>query len=286
MQLGAESGRFSCRKPNLQNQSQASSLPVNVRDFIIAPKGEAVIEADYSQIELRIAAYLSQDPLMLDAYHNDVDIHAITTAAIFKKSIDEASDKNHPDYKKHRTVAKSTIFGVLYGIYKKGLQKILKTSAGIDISTDECDEFIRNLKTRYPVLASWQDETINISTLRKYVETRLGRRRYVPDIASVDYMKRGRAQRAALNHGVQGLAADILKLSMGRLVERLKDTPWIRPVLTVHDSLVFYVPDDRVAEAAILIKECMEQTPPIEGFNVPITAEIATGASYGSMEEI
>ena len=286
MPLGAGSGRFSCRMPNLQNQGQASSLPVNVRSFIIAPPGHRILEADYSQIELRLAAYLSRDQTMLDAYAGNEDIHAITTAAIYRIPLAEAADKQNLQYKKRRTVAKSSIFGVLYGIYKKGLQRNLKAAAGINFTVEQCGMFIDSLKREYSTLAAWQINTMEKARLRLYAETGFGRRRYVPNIVSQDFMKRGGAERTALNHGVQGLAAELLKISMGRLLPQIAERPWLKPLLTVHDSLVFYLSQGREAEAAELIKACMEAAPPIEGFNVPIIAETALGTDYGNMKEV
>lgn len=284
--LGAESGRFSCRKPNLQNQGGMGNSTINVRNFTIAPEGQSLIEVDYSQIELRIAAYLSMDETMLTAYLNDEDLHAITTAALYGISLEEAADKNNTEYKKRRTVAKSSIFGVLYGIYKRGLQRNLKTAAGLNFTEDECNRFIQSIKTKFNTLATWQEKTVQQSTVRKYAETQLGRRRYVPDIASTDFKKRSGAERTALNHGVQGLAADLLKLSMGRLLSCVSEHLWMRPVLSVHDSLVFYVPDEKIDESVLLIKDCMEVPLPIEGFNVPIVAEASSGKDYGSMKEV
>ena len=284
--LGAESGRFSCRNPNLQNQGGMGNGPINVRSFTISPEGESLIEVDYSQVELRIAAHLSKDKTMLEAYLNDEDLHAITTSALYGISLKEAADKNSPEYKKRRTVAKSSIFGVLYGIYKRGLQRNLKTAAGLKFTEEECNRFILNIKTKYNTLAAWQDKTVQQSKIRRYAETKLGRRRYVPDITSTDFKKRSGAERTALNHGVQGLAADLLKLSMGRLLLCISEHAWMKPVLSVHDSLVFYIPDEKIDEAVTLIKACMEVPLPIEGFDVPIIAEASTGKDYGSMEEI
>ena len=119
---------------------------------------------------------------------------------------------------------------------------------------------------------------------RKYADTELGRRRYVPKIMSSKFGERGNEERSALNHGVQGLAADLLKLSMGRIVAVLP--PYLKPLFTVHDSLVFSCPDELLNDAAALIKAAMEVTPPIEGFDIPIAAEISIGKSYGKMEEL
>lgn len=282
LQLGAESGRFSCRTPNVQNNS--NDKDINTRDFIVAPEGFTLIELDYSQIEARLAAYLSRDEHLLDIYRNGKDLHAKTTAAVFQISLDEAMDKSHPQYKHRRTVAKATFFGFMYGMYGKTLQRNLKVSAGVEVTVDEAKLFLENLKKSYSTLTAWQKSTVKEAKNNIYAETALGRRRYVPLIRNENFVKSGNAERSALNHGVQGLAADLLKLSMGRLVSQLP--PYVRPLFTVHDSLVFEVPDERVAEAAALIKTALEVPPPIEDFDVKIIAEVSCGKSYGKMKEV
>ena len=284
-QLGAESGRFCCKNPNFQNLKSGMTSNFNVRDFVIPPTGKSIIEADYSQVELKIAAYLSQDKAMIQAYKNKEDIHAVTTSAVFGISIDEAKNKSDPQYKKRRTVAKSTIFGVLYGIYKKGLQRNLKTSAGIDLSVDECGEFIKGLKDKFSNLAFWQRQTVSQAKETEYVETKFGRRRYLPYINSTNFKKRSSQERIALNHGVQGLAAECLKLSMTRLTKILHKYQYLKPILTVHDSLVFICPDEMINQAAKVIKECMEVTP-FPDFDITLNAEVSVGKSYGRMKEM
>jgi DNA polymerase-1 len=281
-QLGAESGRFSCKNPNVQNNS--NDKEINTRNFIKAGDGCLLVEADYAQVEAKLAAYLSGDPHLRDVFHSGKDLHAMTTSAVFQIPLSEASDKSHPKYKHRRTVAKATFFGFMYGMYGKTLQRNLKISAGIDVSVDEAKSFLENLKRSYPVLTAWQKTTIGKARSEMFAETALGRRRYVPDIRSDNFIKSGGAERSALNHPVQGLAADILKLSMARLVKTLPT--YIRPLFTVHDSLVFEVPEDRVKEAASLIKSAMEAPPPLEGFDIKLTADVSVGKTYGEMKEI
>jgi DNA polymerase-1 len=181
-------------------------------------------------------------------------------------------------------VAKTTFFGFLYGIYAKSLQRNLKLDADIIASIEECKAFLRNLAESYPILAAWQKHTISGCREQRYAETALGRRRYLPDIRSNDFLKQGNAERAALNHGVQGLAADLLKLATARLITVLPS--YVRPLFTVHDSLVFEVPDERIEEAANIIKAAMEIRPPIDGFDIQIIADVSIGKSYGDMKEV
>ena len=281
--LATETGRFACRRPNLQNQCQPGNDYVGVRNFIVSPEGWLLMEADYSQVELRIVAYLSQDAVMLDAYKNGEDIHSITTSAVFGISREEAADKHHSEYKHRRTVAKGTMFGILYGIGAKGLSVNLKASAGVRASVEQCEQYIAGIKARYTNLATWQQYAKETARRRQYAQTALGRRRYLPGIRSQDFRRRASSERMAMNTPVQGLAADCLKLAMGRLVKTLADKPYIRPVMTVHDSLVFEVRADHVDEAAALVKGCMETLPPLENF-MPLVAEAAVGERYGELE--
>jgi DNA polymerase-1 len=207
----------------------------------------------------------------------------MTTSAVFQIPLEEAMDKSRMDYKHRRTVAKATFFGFMYGMYGKTLQRNLKVQAGVNVTVDVAKRFIENLKKSFATLTAWQKSTISSAKRNIYAETTLGRRRYVPDIRSDNFIKSGGAERSALNHGVQGLAADLLKLSMGRLIKILP--PYIRPLFTVHDSLVFEVPDHKITEAAALIKSAMEAPPPIPGFDVKIIAEVSVGKTYGSMKE-
>lgn len=283
--LGTETGRFASRKPNLQNCPRKDNDPVGVRSFIIPPKDKVLLSLDFSQIELRVGAYFCRDERMLDTYRNDGDIHAQTTCVIYKIPFEEASDKGAEHYKKRRSIAKNYNFGVFFGLFAKGLQKNLKLKAGLDTSLWECEKIIRNLKSGYPRLSKWQEEVKRTAALRGYSETALERRRYLAGINSPDWGKRSYAERCALNTPIQGTAADILKLALARLIRGLQDRMWLRPLLQIHDELVFELPRDRVREGIIFIKACMEEIP-FEGFDVPIIAEASVGEDFGNMKEV
>lgn len=283
MQLATETGRFACRNPNLQNMPQKGQDPVGIRNFIKAPSGWVLLESDYSQAEIRLCAYLAREPVLLEAYLRGEDIHAITTAAIFHISLEEAKDKSRPDYKHRRTVAKMTMFGIMYGISGMGLSRNLFTNAGIMVSPEECDEYIASILRKYPGLERWQKQMKASAEQTCFIETALGRRRYLPGIRSRDRATRRTAQRMAMNTPVQGLGADCLKYAMGQLVGALGDKPWIRPVLTVHDSIVFLVQENQVEEAQSLVKRCMETPPPLDNF-MPLVAEVSVGTRYGEMD--
>jgi len=284
MPLGTETGRFAARSPNLQNCPRKSNDPVGVRNFIAVPKGKVIMSLDFSQIELRVGSFYCRDEKMLETYRNGGDIHAQTTSVIFNVPFDEAVNKNAENYKEHRTIAKNCNFGVFYGLFPKGLQTTLRFKAGLDTSLERCQEIIRNLKSGYPGLTKWQNETKERAARTCYAETWLGRRRYLIGMLSEDWGKRSFAERCALNTPIQGTAADILKAACGRIVKGLPERPWLKPFLQIHDELVFELPEDKVYEAESFVKECMEAQPYPE-FDVPIVAEAAVGTRFGKMEE-
>jgi len=283
--LGTETGRFAARKPNLQNMPRAGGDDTGVRNFFIAPVGNVLLSLDFSQIELRVGAFYCRDDKMLETYRTGGDIHAQTTSVIYHIPFEQAVNKDAPDYKERRTIAKNCNFGTFFGLFPKGLQKTLKFKAGLNTPLSECENIIANLKAGYPALTRWQEETKERAGFRRYTETWLGRRRYLPNIASQDWGKKSFAERCALNTPIQGTAADILKLALGRIIAGLPDRLWLRPLLQIHDELVFELPEDKVPEAVAFIKACMDEQPFLE-FDVPIVAEAAVGISFGKMKEL
>ena len=285
MPLSTQTGRFASRNANLQNCPRKDNDPIGVRNFIRADKGNIILSLDFSQIELRVGAFYCRDEKMLQTYGNDGDIHAQTTSVIFNIPFNQAVDKNAEHYKERRTIAKNCNFGVFYGLFPRGLQRTLKFKAGLDKSLEECTQIIANLKAGYKGLETWQREIKRQAAEHGYTETYLGRRRYLPNITSADWGKKSFAQRCALNTPIQGTAADILKLAMDRIIKGLKDRLWLRPILQIHDELVFEVPENKVSKAIRFVKECMEQRP-FEDFDVPIIAEAAAGETFGTLHEI
>ena len=283
--LSTDTGRFSCNSPNLQNCPRKTNDPIGVRKFIKAPEGHLIVSCDYSQIELRVGAFYCRDKIMMDTYRKGGDIHAATTSVIFGIPYDEALNKHAENYKERRTIAKNVNFGTFYGLFPGGLQKTLKFKAGIEKSVDECEGIIRSLKAGYPALTAWQEETKSDAARRMYSETWLGRRRYLPDIRSNEWGKKSFAERCSMNTPIQGTAADIIKLSLGRIIEGLPERPWLRPILQIHDELTFIVPEDRLSEAVSYIKACMEPQPFPE-FDLPLKAEASAGRTFGTMEEL
>jgi DNA polymerase-1 len=264
---------------------RAGADDVGIRNFFIAPEGMALLSLDFSQIELRVGAFYCRDEKMLETYRTGGDIHAQTTAVIYHIPFGEAADKDAPNYKERRTIAKNCNFGTFFGLFPKGLQKTLKFKAGLDTPLSECEKIIANLKSGYPALTRWQEDTKIRAGFRRYTETWLGRRRYLTNIASRDWGKKSFAERCALNTPIQGTAADILKLALGRIIAGLPARLWLKPLLQIHDELVFELPADCVPEAVAFIKECMEAVP-FEEFDVPIAAEAAVGRRFGEMKEM
>jgi len=284
MPLRTATGRFAARNPNLQNCPRKTNDPIGVRNFIVAPEGKILMSLDFSQIELRVGAVFCRDPLMLETYRNGGDIHAQTTSVIYGIPFQEAVDKNAPNYKERRTIAKNCNFGVFYGLFPRGFQKTLRFKAGIDKSVFECEEIINNLKAGYPGLTQWQEETKKHAQNTCFAETWLGRRRYLVGMLSEDWGKHSFAERCALNTPIQGTAADILKAACGRILAGLPQRMWLKPFLQIHDELVFELPKEKLMEAMCFVKECME-VQPYPGFDVPIVAEAAVGPSFGKMDE-
>ena len=283
--LATETGRMSCHSPNCQNMPRKANDPAGVRNFIKAPEGHVIVSVDYSQIELRVGAFYCRDERMMETYRAGGDLHAETTSVIFKIPVEEAMDKENPDYKERRAIAKNVNFGVFFGIWAKGLQHTLKFKAGIDVSIDDCKRILHNLKAGYPGLERWQDDEKYLAERHMYTETWLGRRRYLPDIRlDEDWPKKSSAERCALNTPIQGTAADIIKIAMVRILRGLSERPWLEPILQIHDELVFIVPEEKTDEAVRFIRECMEQKP-FKEFDLPLVAEASVGPDFGNMRD-
>jgi len=274
--LGTETGRFAARKPNLQNMPRAGADDVGVRNFFIAPEGKTLLSLDFSQIELRVGAFYCRDEKMLETYRTGGDIHDKTATVIYGAGRHD---------KEQRVIAKNVNFGTFFGLFPRGLQRTLKFKAGMNVTLEQCERIIANLKAGYPKLSEWQEDAKALASRRRYTETWLGRRRYLPNITSTDWGKRSFAERCALNSPIQGTAADILKLALGRIIAGLPDRLWLRPLLQIHDEIVFEAPVEKSREAIRFIKGCMEAQP-FSDFDIPIVAEAAVGARFGEMKEV
>ena len=258
-------GRLSSSNPNLQNIPIRDEQGKEIRKAFIASEGRVFMSADYSQVELRLMAHLSQDKNMMDAFNADHDIHAATAANIYKVPIEEVTSDM-------RRKAKTANFGIIYGISIFGL------SERLGISRAEAKELIDGYFMSFPGVKEYIDSTIENARRDGYVETLLHRRRYLPDINSRNANVRGYAERNAVNAPIQGTAADIIKIAMVKIADRLKrEGLKTEMLLQVHDELNFNVPLDEVDRVKELVREEMEGA--IE-LSVPLRVDIGVGANW------
>ena len=272
LQAGTETGRLSSRKPNLQNIPIRTELGRQVRKAIVPSKnGYEILAADYSQIELRVLAHLSQDKNLIKAFQTGQDIHTYTSSLIF--DVDEKDVTSEMRYS-----AKRINFGIVYGMSSFGLSKDL------GISPKEAQEFIDKYFERYPGIKIFMDEQIALCKKQGYVLTLLNRRRYIPEINSKNIGIRQFAQRQAINTPVQGSAADLIKLAMINVQQELeKKELESRLIMTVHDELVLDVPNKEKKEVAVLVQDVMEHS--IE-LSVPIAVSVKAGQNWLEMKEV
>ncbi len=261
-QAVAATGRLSSTDPNLQNIPVRTELGRSIRSAFIAPPGSELVSADYSQIELRVLAHLSQDPVLLEAFRTGQDIHTRTAMEIFELEASELTPE-------HRRRAKAVNFGVIYGQGDSGLAKSL------GIARAEASSFIAAYFRRYEGVRRFMDETLEHARAGESVRTLLGRRRLLPDIHSGNRARRLAAERVAMNTPIQGTAADLLKMAMLALAEPV--VPGARMILTVHDELVFEVPEEQVEAAMARVKDAMEHVYPLD---VPLTVEVGHGKNW------
>lgn len=264
-------GRLSSSDPNLQNIPIRTELGREIRKAFVAPKNFILLSADYSQIELRLAAALSKDPIMLASFQNNEDIHARTAAEIHKIPLSEVT-------KDIRRTAKEVNFGVLYGLGSLGLAQ--RTG----LSRTEAKEFIEKYFTIYKKIKAYIEDSKKIAYQRGYAQTIFGRRRYLPDIHSSMPMLRSAAERMAINMPLQGTAADLMKMAMIAIQAGLpKISPQSKLILQVHDELVLEVPKNDEKKVANFIKTSMEN---IYTLTVPLVVDIESGDNWGNLEKI
>ena len=242
-----------------------------IRQAFVAEDGYQLISADYSQIELRIAAFLSEDQKMIDSFKKNEDIHTKTAAEIKDLSLEKVT----PEL---RRLAKMINFGIIYGLGSHGL------ADGVGISREEANSFIKKYFTIYPTLKKYIERAKKFVQTHGYAETLLGRRRYLPEINSPVQILRAEAERMAVNLPVQGLASDLIKIAMIEIDEKLSlFKHQAKMILQVHDELIFEIKDKKVKEAVQIIKEVIER-PPIK-LLVPIKVEIKAGRNWGKLED-
>ena len=259
-------GRLSSNKPNLQNIPIRTSLGRETRSaFVSRNDGDLILAADYSQIELRIIAAFSGDPEMISAFKNEKDIHSTTASKVFNVPIDAVTADM-------RRRAKEVNFGIIYGISPFGL------SQNLDIPRSEAKEIIDSYFSEFSLVKEYMDNSIKTAKEKKYVETILGRRRYLRDIDSRNFTLRGFAERNAINSPIQGSAADIIKLAMIKISDWMKTRDLkSKMIMQVHDELVFDVNKLEREELEENIKSIMENVIKIE---VPLTVDIGIGKTW------
>ena len=258
-------GRLSSSNPNLQNIPIRDSEGREIRRAFIPDDRCLFFSADYSQIELRIMADLSEDPNMIEAFTSGKDIHAATAAKIYKIPIEEVT----PDM---RRKAKTANFGIIYGISVFGL------SDRLNIPRSEAKELINGYFETYPHIKEYMDKSIQIAREKGYVETISGRKRMLPDINSKNSIVRGYAERNAINAPIQGSAADIIKIAMVRIFDRFeKNGLKARMILQVHDELNFSVPENEIEIVEHIVKEEMENAYQLK---VPLIADSGIGKNW------
>ena len=270
-QVGSATGRMSSSDPNLQNIPIRTEMGKRVRSAFVAEGAPdwVLFAADYSQIELRVLAHLSQDPELLEAFRRGEDIHAATASLMNDVPINEVTSDQ-------RRVAKVLNFGVIYGLSAHGI------SQQTEYSREDGANFIETYFNKYPRIAGYLEEVKAKTRQTQYVETLCGRRRFVPDVNSSNFNVRGAAERMAINMPIQGTAADIMKLAMIRVHDRLqRENLRARMLLQVHDELVFEVPREEMDDLHALV---FDEMPAAMDLDVTLKVEAKWGVSWGDME--
>ncbi|MFH1062078.1 MAG: DNA polymerase I [Candidatus Omnitrophota bacterium] len=263
-------GRLSSSTPNLQNIPVRTDIGRKIRAAFISKASDwSLLSADYSQIELRVLAHMSEDEQLIRAFKQDLDIHAFTAALIFDIAEDQVDTKM-------RNLAKRVNFGIIYGMGAYGLAR------DIEVSHVEANKFIDEYFKRYPLVKKYLQSQIDQARETGYVTTLLNRRRYIPQINTKNAMQRSFAERTAMNTPIQGTAADLIKLAMINVFNELKQKQFEAVmVLQVHDELVFEVLDKELEQVKKTVKQCMEN---VFKLNVPIRVDLKSGKNWRDMQ--
>ncbi|MFA5351070.1 MAG: DNA polymerase I [Candidatus Omnitrophota bacterium] len=271
-QTATETGRLSSSNPNLQNIPIKTDIGSKIRKAIIASgKDNCLLSCDYSQIELRVLAHLCGDETLVEAFHNNQDVHRLTASLIYNVSEQEVVDDM-------REVAKRVNFGIIYGQSAYGLSKDL------GIFVNQAQDFIDAYFLRYPKVKDFIDAQINKARTEGFVTTLMGRRRYIPEINSKNMGIRQFAERQAVNTPIQGTASDLIKLAMVKISEQIRNKGLkSKMILQIHDELVFDLPVDEIDTLTMLVKERMEQ---VRKLDVPIRIDMKKGKNWLDMEVI
>lgn len=258
-------GRISCTDPNLQNIPIRTEIGRELRKIFVAKEGCMLIDADYSQVELRVLAHMSGDETMIKAFNDDVDVHAMTASQVFNVPLEEVT-------KQMRSEAKAVNFGIVYGISDFGL------ATNIGIGRKKAKEYIEKYFEKYPKIKEYMDNAVEHCKEKGYVETLWGRRRYVPEIKSNNYNVRQFGERVAMNAPIQGTAADIIKIAMVNIEKELEERKLkSKLILQVHDELVIEAPEDEIEISKELLVRNMQN---VIKMKVPLKAEAGIGKTW------
>jgi len=290
---GTSTGRLSCSNPNLQNipkhikREDVKQYTYAVREFFVAPEGYSILQADFSQAELRMAANFSDDEVMIQAYLDGVDIHALTGAGLAGMPLEDflVSDK----FGEYRRIGKTANFGLIYGMQPKAYREYVKDTAGLKISRQKSEEMVETFFDTYPKLRLWHKNSIFIARQRGFAETVFGRRLPLPDLRSHEFWKSAQAERVAINMPVQGTVGE-LTVWAGALCGMVVDRT-TKYFLNVHDSIMFYVKDELINQEAAKIKHISENLPVEKYFGkslgpVPMVMDIEVGKTWKTIKEL
>ncbi|MCB0150282.1 MAG: DNA polymerase I, partial [Caldilineaceae bacterium] len=271
-QTGAVTGRLSSSNPNLQNIPIRTEIGREIRRAIVAPAGWQLISADYSQVELRVLAHMAQEPLLVEAFLADQDIHAVTASKLFGVPIEEID-------RTQRGLGKTINFATIYGVSEFGL------SSRTELTREQARQFLEQYFLTYPRIRAFLDTTLEQARAQGYVQTLLGRKRFFPELQSgrLPYNQRTAVERAAINAPIQGTAADIMKIAMIELHDRLRKGRYrTRLLLQVHDELVLETPPDEQAAVISLVRETMENAYRLD---VPLKVDVEVGPNWRDLTE-
>jgi DNA polymerase I len=261
----AATGRLSSTNPNLQNIPIRTEMGKEIRKAFIVEQGNILLSADYSQIELRIFAHIAEDENMIEAFAKGEDIHASTAGRIFNLPLAEVTSDQ-------RRYAKTINFGLMYGMGPFRLSKEL------NISLDEAKKFIENYFAAFPKIQICIDRIIDEAKKQGYVQTLFGRKRYIPEINNLNRNLQEAGKREAVNSVIQGTAADIIKIAMIRIQERLqKEKLRSKMILQIHDELLFEVPETELPVVQKVVVEAMEA---VIVLKAPLKVELGTGKNW------
>ncbi|MBD0315931.1 MAG: DNA polymerase I, partial [Nitrospiraceae bacterium] len=254
--------------PNLQNIPVKGDYGLRIREAFIVPEGHQLVCADYSQIEPRILAHLSQDPRLVGVFTKSEDIHMATAMEIFNLPAGEIT-------RDMRRAAKTVVFGIVYGISPFGL------SQNIGVSQAEAKKYIETFFEKFGAVRALMDRNIAEGKSKGYTTTILGRRRPIPELQSGDPVQRGMGERMAVNSPIQGSAADLIKMAMINVHTKLQEKlPHAKMILQVHDELIFEVPDSALDAAKRLVKSEMEAVGQQLGLSVPLKVDLGVGKNW------